>query len=781
MRPRDRAALVLVAVALAFACLAVGGAPRWAAGVSALLGLASATPYLASRRTASRPPALLWPLGLAAALTLLQLLPLPVSLAEQLAPAKLALVRDNAAAWGEAAPAWIVASFDPPATLLALATLVGHLGLAWTCVRLASNRRARRWLAAVAGGVAVAVAVVTLGHEVVGARRLYGLLDPGFTPAILGPLLGVNQLAALLALAAPVLLALAVRAAGLARLGWLAAGASVTGVALLTGSRGGAVGLAAGLLVTVAVLVVQRRAGPEPSRRVPLAVSLPVAAVAACCMVLLAMLTAGDVARDLAATSVEELTRPESRLHLWERSGALVGENRWLGVGHGAFEQAFTAHATSGAVTFSHAENSYLQAILDWGLPGGMAMLGVLALAALAALRRWREGPLEAGALGALASLAVHEIADFATDVPAVAMLAIAAAAPLWPARLGTATAPGGGRAERAPGPVVAARAAALAAGAAVVLLALAPVGRPARADAAAIAAAPPAARVAEARAAMTRHPADYQVAGRAAEALLAARDDRGVPDPRALKVLRRALAMHPLHPGLRHLAGRMLLLGSRPAQAADEYALAIRWTPDVRPLVAEVLRAFSTPALAARALPAEPPRAWQVFAALEGATAPRLAYAQRVAERAPRDAGMQYLLSAAASDAGRPDLAVPAGREAYGRQPVARHATAYARALAAAGDLAGAVALLEEAAGRDAASPLGERCSLLFVLAGLQEERADPAAARTTLERALELAGDDRRLRRDAHERLAALEDRAGNRNQATWHRQRAAEQAAP
>ena len=128
-----------------------------------------------SRRTSSRPSPLLIPLAVAAGLTLLQLIPLPIAIAEQVASAKLALVRGNAAAWGDPQPTWVMASYDPPATLVELAKLIGYLALAYTCVRLAAIRRARHLLAMIVVGAATAVAVVTLVHHAAGLAEVYGL------------------------------------------------------------------------------------------------------------------------------------------------------------------------------------------------------------------------------------------------------------------------------------------------------------------------------------------------------------------------------------------------------------------------------------------------------------------------------------------------------------------------------------------------------------------------------------------------------------------------------
>lgn len=774
MRPRDRAALILVAIAVAFAALAIGGAPRWAAATASLLAVASAVPYLTSRRTSSTWSPLWRPIIVALALTALQLVPLTEAIAEQLVPGKLSLARENAAAWGDAPPAWVAASYDPPATLVQLAKLCGYLALAYSCVRLASVRSARPWLATIVVGAAAAVVAVTLAHEAVGARAIYGVYEPAVAvrPSLLGPLINPNHLASLLAIAAPLALGLAVASAGGKRVGWFAVGLALIGTTLLTASRGGVLGLVAGLTVAVVILVVQHRAGTERSgRRIPTSVAVPAAITALCAVVLVAIFTAGDIAKELRATSLDDLDETPSKVQIWDDAGALVDENPWLGVGRGAFEHAFTAHAPTGRVMFSHVENSYLQAAIDWGLPGAAILAVALAIAARAGARRWRHGPLEAGAIGGLVALAIHDVADFSLELSSVAMVAIAAAAIVFPARLGTSR---DASASHSIGPVaaraVALRASLVAAGAVVAVLALTPLAHTAREDAAEVVATAPADRLAEARAAMARHPSDFSLAGRAAEALFAARD------PRAVRVVARALVMNPYHAGLHHLAARMLSASQNPEQATVEYAAALRWARDPAPIVEDVLRTFDDPAIAARALPSELALAPRIQLGLKAHPAVALAHAQAVAAASPREPRAQAILASAAIAEKRADLALPAAEAAWGGQRTARHAALLGRALALSGDRPAGIRLMQEAIPVVTTSRAVERFELALTLSDVQLGGGDVEGARETLRAAEPVVIGNRAHQALWHERLATLEEKLGNAAQAEYHRGRAA-----
>nr|MBA2541851.1 hypothetical protein [Deltaproteobacteria bacterium] len=83
----------------------------------------------------------------------------------------------------------------------------------------------------------------------------------------------------------------------------------------------------------------------------------------------------------------------------------------------------------------------------------------------------------------------------------------------------------------------------------------------------------------------------------------------------------------------------------------------------------------------------------------------------------------------------------------------------------------------LKEAADRTQSSRLGERCTLLFTLADLQIEAGDLEDARKTLARVGNIGVNDRAILSSMHLKLADIEERLGNRNQAEWERNRAKE----
>jgi len=524
-------------------------------------------------------------------------------------------------------------------------------------------------------------------------------------------------------------------------------------VTLLAASRGGLVGLVAGVVLVTVILFVQRRAGTdEGDRKLELAIALPAAVTALCTIVLLAALTAGDVARDVRQTTLDEVHDKQSKYQVWSDSTDLITDNRWLGVGHGAFEAAFT-RLSPGGFTYAYAENDYLQAIVDWGLPGAaMLFLALLSTARLAA-RRWRHGPIEAGALAALAGLAIHDIADFSLEMPGVAMPAIATAALLLPAKLGTAQKDSG----RVPPRAIATRGALVAAAAIIAIVALSPLGRGAREE-------PTAADANAAYRAWSRHAADYVLAARTADALFDARD------PRSVKVVERALSLNPRHSAAHQLAGRMLAMSQHPEQSALEFAEAIRWSNDPAPVVADVLAVFPDPEAAAAALPTDANLIDRVSRTLAGHDDIAFAYAQRVGAANPTDADSQVLLAEVALDHQRGDLALPAARAAWDHRADGLSAILVGRALLATGDTAGAITFLGDALAKLPNAGTAARVNLMFALSDAQVAIGQLDVSAKTLADAADAAASDRDLAHAAHLKAAQIDEKQGNHNAAAW-----------
>ena len=105
-----------------------------------------------------------------------------------------------------------------------------------------------------------------------------------------------------------------------------------------------------------------------------------------------------------------------------------IADFPWLGIGYGAFEDAFKIYRAPPIVAyFDTAHSTYLENALELGLPAALALwssIGWLALICLGAFRR-RYTAWIYGWAGACATLlvGVHAAFDFSLQIPAVAVL----------------------------------------------------------------------------------------------------------------------------------------------------------------------------------------------------------------------------------------------------------------------------------------------------------------------------------------------------------------------
>lgn len=686
---RDRVTWIAGALALAVSVLALGGVPRWALGAAAVLAAIAVAAQLPSRRALTQLSPLMAVLVLLVGLTALQAVPLPAGLSAALAPTTAELIADSQRLATGEAPTWRALTVDAPGTWRELLLAVLLVATAFVALRLAAHERGRYRLQAAVGAACALTALIVGVHQVLGAESLYGVYTPRQAgDRLLGPLLNPNHLASLMVVGALTCLGLALHARQrqVLRALWLLASLGCVAVVLASRSRGAVIALGAGAVVGVAAFLLQRRGAAEEQRgRAPLWTSLPLAAVVVCAFALVVSFGGADVAKDLEDTSASELADPRSKFAAWRASEELVRESPWVGVGHGGFEPAFTRvfPASSGG-TFSHVENMYVQAVVDFGVPGAIALAGALAWLALAMLRRVRSGPLAAGGLAALVGVAVHSTVDFALELPGLAVPAVILAAtlayvPLRPTQDGP----------RRRG--VAARIALVGACVGGALLVVPAWGRTVAEDHEQLSAAPPA--LAVALDALRRHPLDYYAAGQAAMA--AAREG---DDPRAIKLLNHALALHPTHVGLHREAARLLRRAGKREQAALEYSIAVRGSPAPGVLLDEIVAVFRDDATALRALPLDHRNPFLIGRHLIERERPGLAadYYQRIVERQPARLDVADALLQLAGRLRRADVVERVATDLLRRQPTLARRLALARALSARGAAAETAALLE-------------------------------------------------------------------------------------
>ncbi len=414
--------------------LAFGAVYPWAA--PPLLALALVALWLA-RATPSRRDLLdVAPLA-AVAIIAFQLMPLPVSVLDVLAPEHRAY--RAAMSLGYDARAWAPLSLDPRATRTGLMLAAAALALFSATRQLAEHERrtAARWIA----WLAAIVSLLGLGSGMLfPGGRIYGFwqpLEPSAQP--FGVIINRNHFAAWAMIAA------ALAAGGLAthaarrrahtpaaralvealsdtRALWLLFPAVVAiAAAVATGSRSALAGLlAAGL---VAALLVRRRAG-RAARRVAIA-------AAALCLIAAFNWSRPDVLMSRLDRTGGELGL---RSAIWQESIGIAQRYPITGVGAGAFPAAMAHYQRATRdVFFNHAHNQYLEIAAEGGLLLGLPLLLFAGALAWRIARRLRAPAgsafwLRAGAAAALAGLAVLCIWESPFRTPATLMLAAVAA-----------------------------------------------------------------------------------------------------------------------------------------------------------------------------------------------------------------------------------------------------------------------------------------------------------------------------------------------------------------
>ena len=122
------------------------------------------------------------------------------------------------------------------------------------------------------------------------------------------------------------------------------------------------------------------------------------------------------------------------RWAIWEGTLRMAGQAPLLGVGLGAFQDAFPIYRHQiipSGMLVDHAHNDYLQLLAEVGVVGLLVLAWAFIGLSRFVLRRWavRHDPfvrgLTMGGLGALAAVAAHSAVDFGLHMPANALLVV--------------------------------------------------------------------------------------------------------------------------------------------------------------------------------------------------------------------------------------------------------------------------------------------------------------------------------------------------------------------
>lgn len=495
------------------------------------LGVALAA-ELYARRGCAVPAPLLPALGMGGWIAL-SLVPLPVALLEVISPAGIELRRFVLGESWSAAPLTLAA----PETWLGLLHVAGLLVAFWLGSSVFASDSRQQRVADLMAAIGALLGIVVGAHLLLGVSSVYTLFPT--RAKLVAPFINMNHLAALATLTA--LASLGAARGALQEKGWrlVAAGLSV-GLILQSGSRGGLLGLGAGVVVGGLLMIRGWRAG-APAQRAGAALGLGLVGLLGALLAASRLLVAGD-----------------PKLMVYRDTLPLVDDYLRGGAGRFAFGYVFPHYQSfPEAFTVRAPESWPLSLLAELGLPGmllGLVFLGLFVRALLARPLSPREQWVAAG----LAGLLVHDLVDFSLDTAGVGLPAALVAGSLLPAQ---------GR-KRWPVRIMLGALLLILAGAA--WAALHPPDRALRAIE--VATQPEEVR-ALASAGLAARPADGYVALAASSRLLALGDPRG-----ALSYVNRARYLIPQDPRGHLLAARALRRLGRSSQARLEYRAALEY-----------------------------------------------------------------------------------------------------------------------------------------------------------------------------------------------------------
>ena len=186
---------------------------------------------------------------------------------------------------------------------------------------------------------------------------------------------------------------------------------------ILTQSRAGVFATAVGILVFLAVLATTSSFAARSVLRFGIIIVLAGGVFAA-------------VSGSMLASRLSDLRENlGDRLIVYKTTLAAISERPFLGFGLGSFEDVFPlyrgAEFRPRDLSYDYAHNVFLELAFESGIPGALALIGLVALAAgvcaWGARNRQRNEFIPVVGVAATALVATHGMVDFALQIPAIA------------------------------------------------------------------------------------------------------------------------------------------------------------------------------------------------------------------------------------------------------------------------------------------------------------------------------------------------------------------------
>ncbi len=432
-------------LAVTLAVLAFGGAaPQffWVTqGIVLLLGIfqlvsAQGSPTISTRFPVTVPFLLI-------ALVLLQVIPLPISLA----PAFGISVADPPG------HSYFTISADPYETVSHLLLLVTYVTAFYLVLALCEERKARKRLVFTLLAIGLFEAFYGLVQYLTGWQQIFTYVKKYYLQEATGTYINRNHFAGLLEMILPFAAVFAMqqvwtvwrrsrKESGRAKaifssmeLPFLVFWVFVAAVlfAALAASRS-RMGIISALLSLIAVLALAGTSSFSAKSRVIVGVLFLLGIVG------LAVWIGSDPVITRFATLEDQYKHPgQDRLSIWHDTLQLIRRHPVLGNGFGAFAVVYPSVQTAFVNNLvDHAHCDYLEIVSELGLTGGLLVFGAVFWVLGLTVRRCRRSNEEQdqaisfGCLGSIVAILLHSLADFNLYIPANALVFVAVLGLAW-------------------------------------------------------------------------------------------------------------------------------------------------------------------------------------------------------------------------------------------------------------------------------------------------------------------------------------------------------------
>jgi len=174
-----------------------------------------------------------------------------------------------------------------------------------------------------------------------------------------------------------------------------------------------------GIAVFGMLLVRAARFRPSPRNGWPLSIAAIAVAVA---LSIAAFLGAERLWAEFRTVPIWNLSSVD-KIALWPLLVSMARKFSLTGIGRGAFATSFPAFKVDpDSFTWTHAENEWLQPLVDLGIPCGLLLIGTFVWNWIWAAREKALSFHRIGLLAGTAALAVHNLVDFSLEILGVAL-----------------------------------------------------------------------------------------------------------------------------------------------------------------------------------------------------------------------------------------------------------------------------------------------------------------------------------------------------------------------